>query len=198
VKRYVVYNSELAVNLDTEFKTYKRQIFSEGFSKALNRSDELVLATDSIRILNKAEVSQSKALRFSKANASKKRHSGDKGAKDSSKENGSGMEVFVRLSAYEDDKRIDFQNKRLMPGSYATTEKDYNECVSINDDPVDRYALPNDEIIKWAFCTKPKASNSLQRGIVQPVFDHEGGGIEAYFENGTSNDTYFQKKVYGQ
>jgi hypothetical protein len=36
----------------------------------------------------------------------------------------------------------------------------------------------------------------LQLGIVQPAFDHEDGGIETYFENGTSNDTYFQKKSY--
>jgi hypothetical protein len=198
VKRYIVYNSELAVNLDTEFKAYKRQIFSEGFSKILNRSSELMLETKSIRVLNKAEVIQSKALTFSEAKATKKRHKGDKGAKDSPKENANGIEVFVRLSAYEDDKRIDFINKRLTSGSYTTTESDYNECVSTNDDPVDRYALPNDETIKWAFYIKPKTNDTLQRGIVQPAFDHEGGGIEAYFENGTSNETYFQKKSYGQ
>lgn len=198
VKRYIVYNSELAVNLDTEFKANKKQIFSEGFSKVLNRSSELMLETNSIRVLNKAEVIQSKALRFSEAKATKKRHTEDKGAKDNPKENANGSEVFVRLSAYEDDKRIDFENKRLTSGSYTTTEQDYKECVSTNDDPVDRYALPNDEAIKWAFYIKPKTSDTLQRGIVQPAFDHEGGGIEAYFENGTSSDTYFQKKTYGQ
>jgi len=198
VKRYIVYNSELVVNLDADFKTYKRQIFSEGFSKVLNRSNELILETNSIRVLNKAEIIQSKALGFSETKANKKRHSGDKGAKDNSQENANGTEVFVRISAYEDDKRIDFGDKKLKPGSYTTTEKDYNECVWTNDDPIDRYALPNDETIKWAFYIKPRTSDILQRGIVQPAFEHEGGGIEAYFENGTSTNTYFQKKSYGK
>jgi hypothetical protein len=157
-----------------------------------------MLATNSIRVLNKAEVRQSKVLKLSEAKATKKRHTGEKGAKDNPKETDNGSEVFVRLSAYEQDKRIDFVNKRLTSGSYTTTKHDYYECVSINDDPVDRYALPNDEAIKWAFYIKPKTNDNLQRGIVQPAFDHEGGGIEAYFENGTSNDTYFQSKPYGQ
>lgn len=194
-KRYVVYNSELAINIDSEFKSYKRQIFFEGFSKALDRSSELILETKSIRVLNKAEVQERKALRFSESKTNKKRHPGDKGAKENPKESANGVEIFVRLSAYENDKRIDFDNKRLRPGTYTTTEQDYNECVSTNDDPIDRYALPNDEAINWAFYVRPKTGDTLQRGIVQPAFDHEGGGIEAYFENGTSNDTYFQKKI---
>ncbi len=95
-------------------------------------------------------------------------------------------------------KRIDSVNKKLKPGSFTTTEQDYKDCVATNDEPIDRYALPNDESIKWAFYIKPKTSDILQRGIVQPAFDHEGGGIEAYFENGTSNGTYYLKKTYGQ
>ncbi len=198
IKKYVVYNSQVAVNLDTEFKSYKRELFSEGFSKILNKSNELILASNTIRVLSKAEVIQTKAIKFSEAKANKKRHTGDKGAKDNPKENANGIEVFVRLSAFEDDKRIDFEKKKLKPGSYTTTDKDYLECVATSDDPVDRYALPNDEQIKWAFYIKPKSNDTLQRGIVQPAFDHEGGGIEAYFENGTSDDTYLQKKPYRQ
>src|SRR5688572_6186097 len=123
VRRYVVYNSELAVNLDSEFKSYKRQIFSEGFSRVLNRSSELVLETSSIKVLTKKEIQEGRGLRFSESKSNKKRHSGDKGAKDNPKENANGTEVFVRLSAYEDDKRIDFENKKLKPGTYTTTEQ---------------------------------------------------------------------------
>ncbi len=128
----------------------------------------------------------------------KKRNSGGKGAIDNSKEFANGIEVFVRVSAYEDDKRIDFVNKKLKEGSYTTTEQDYKDCYSTNDDPVDRYALPNDEKIKWAFYIKPKNTNILQRGIVQPDFGHDGGGIETYFENGTSDGTYLEKRDYGK
>jgi len=52
--------------------------------------------------------------------------------------------------------------------------------------------------IKWAFYILPKKDDSLQRGIVQPAFDHDGGGIEAYFENGTSNQTFLEKRAYGK
>jgi len=198
VQRYVVYNSEFAVSIDTDFIANKRQLFSEEFSKTLKNSSVLALETRTIRVLSKDEVLQSKALRFSENKSQKKRHTGDKGAKDNPKENADGKEVFVRLTAFENDKRIDFEMKKLNPGSYTTTENDYNDCVSTNDDPVDRYALPNDDKITWAFYIKPKTNDTLQRGIVQPAFGHEGGGIEAYFENGTSNDTFYQKKPYGQ
>lgn len=197
-KRYVVYNSELAVDLDSDFYTNKRRLLTEGFTKVLNSSKELLLETNTIKVFSRSAIIQGEAVRFSESRSQKKRHTGSKGAKDNPKENADGKEVFVRLSAYENDRRIDFELKKLKPGSYTTTEIDYNECVSTNDDPIDRYALPNDDKITWAFYIKPKTNDSLQRGIVQPAFGHEGGGIEAYFENGTSNDTYYQKKPYGQ
>lgn len=198
IKRYMVYNSELAVNLDNEFKTYKRIVFTESFSKVLNSSIELMLETKTIKVLNKAEAIHNIRALFNESGKTKKRNSGDRGAKENPKENPTGSEVFVRLSAYENDKRVDLISKRLMAGTYTTTENDYSECVTAKDDPVDRYALPNDELIKWAFYIKPKNIDTLQRGVVQPAYEHEGGGIEAYFENGTSNDTFLLKKVYGE
>ncbi len=128
----------------------------------------------------------------------KERQSGGKGATDNSGENADGKEMFVRLSAYENDKRIDFNNKKLKPGTYTTTKVDYLTCVRVADDPIDRYALPNDEEIKWSFYVQPKTNDFLQRGIVQPAFGHDGGGIEVYFENGTPNNTYLDKKSYGK
>ena len=87
---------------------------------------------------------------------------------------------------------------RLKPGSFTTTFRDYTDCVSTSDDPIDRYALPNDEKINWSFYIKPKSIDILQKGIVQPAFNHEGGGIEAYFEKGTSESTYLMKREYGK
>ena len=198
VKRYIVYNSELAIDLDDEFPYYQRKIIAEGFSNAVTKAnDTIMLETSSIKVLSKNAIKESKFLNENKK-LNKKRHSGGKGAIDNPKEKADGNEVFVRLSAYEDDRRIDFGKKKLKPGSYTTTEQDYKDCVSTNDDPVDRYALPNDEKIQWAFYIKPKKEDTLQRGIVQPAFGHEGGGIEAYFENGTSDNTFLQKKSYGQ
>jgi hypothetical protein len=196
--RFVVYNSELAIDLDTEFDFYKRQVFVEGYSNKLMNSRQLILTSNSIRILNKSEFLQDSNVRLSEYNISKRRHAGGKGALDNPKENASGVEIFVRLSAYEQDKRIDFENKRLKQGSYTTTMVDYAECVTANDDPVDRYALPNDEKIKWAFFIRPFKNDTLQRGVVQPAFGHSGGGIEAYFASGTSNNSYLLHRTYGE
>ena len=76
----------------------------------------------------------------------------------------------------------------------------YTNLINImsNDDPIDRYALPNDETIKWAFYIQPKSWDKLQKGIVQPAFDHYGGGIEVYFEDETSYNTYFEKRICGK
>jgi hypothetical protein len=185
------------VELDSDFNTNKRKIINEGYRVMLNKATELMLDTNSIKVLNQSTIREFKTLSSFKK-IYNKRYSGGKGATDSPKENANGNEIFVRVSAFEDDRRVDFVNKQLKTGTFTTTENDYKECVSTNDDPVDRYALPNDDKIKWSFYVKPKMIDTLQRGIVQPAFGHEGGGIEAYFENGTAKDTLLFKREYGK
>jgi hypothetical protein len=195
-KRMVVYNTQLAVDLDENFNVNRNKIIKEGFTVMLAKVEELMLETDSIKIIPHSQLNETVQL-SSTQKILFSRHSGGKGATDSPKENASGNENFVRLSAFENDRRIDIINKRLKPGTFTTTEVDYRQCLSKDDDPVDRYALPNNDKIEWAFYIRPKSNDQLQRGIVQPAFGHTGGGIEAFFENGTSNFTYFLKKKYG-
>ncbi len=136
--RFVVYNSELIVELDSRFDTFKRQINSEGFSSVLNKSD--LISLEILNVLPKSQIRQFRFLAETKKN-NKGRYTGGVGAKDAEKEYADGNEVFVRLSAYADDKRIDFENKKLKAGSYTTTLLDYQTCKRLNDDPIDRYAL---------------------------------------------------------
>lgn len=145
--KFVVYNAQLVIDLDDKFIEFKRQAFTKGFSNILNESEGLPVNTDTISLLPKNLILESRFLSESKK-SNKKRHSGEKGAKDNPKESADGKEIFVRLSAYEDDKRIDLVNNRLKEGAYTTILSDYFDCVNTQDDPVDRYALPNDEIIK--------------------------------------------------
>jgi len=196
IRQYVVYNCELAVNLDEDFPIYRKKIIERGFSTVLNESNSLLINTESIKIITGKPLFEVKSLSTYKQSKNK-RHSGGKGAKENPKEYSDGNETFVRVSAYENDKRIDFKRKRLTEGSYTTTLIDYYDCITTDDDPVDRYALPNDEPIRWAFYIKPKIQDVLQRGIVQPAFGHEGGGIEVFFEKGTSDNTFFLQKEYG-
>lgn len=195
-KKMVVYNTRLAVDLDENFELNRTKIINEGYKVMLSKSQELMLETDSIKVIPHSQLNESVELSTSKRILFK-RYTGGKGATDNPKENASGSENFVRLSAFEDDRRIDTVNMKLKPGSFTTTEKDYRDCLTQKDDPVDRYALPNDDKIEWVFYIRPKSHDQLQRGIVQPAFGHAGGGIEAYFENGTSNHTYFLKRPYG-
>jgi hypothetical protein len=120
----------------------------------------------------------------------------EKGALDNPKEYANGEEIFVRLSAFDDDKRIDKINKCLRPGSFTTTEDDYIVCKYMDDDPIERYALPNNDEIKFAFYIQPIKSDTLQRGRVQPANGKRGGGKEAYFANGTAKGTFKNQTPY--
>jgi hypothetical protein len=195
-KRYVVYNGELIIDIDSSFVSYKKLMNAEGFSAALNEAKELPIETSTISLVPKSLLLEKRVLSESEKR-DKGRHSG-RGAIENPKEFASGKEIFVRVSAYENDRRIDFAKKRLIEGSYTTTYLDYLVCVRLNDDPIDRYALLNDEPVKWAFYIIPDTKDQLQRGVVQPAFGHAGGGLEAYFENGTSDGTYFDTKPYGK
>ncbi len=194
--KYVVYNGELVIDLDNRLLEFKEKIKIKGFSKALSEAENWLCETESISLVSKSLLLEKRVLSETEKK-DKKRHSGS-GAREHPKESANGREIFVRLSAYENDRRIDFVKKRLVEGSYTTTYLDYLECVRLPDDPIDRYALPNDDPVEWAFYVRPETKDQLQRGVVQPAFGHAGGGIEAFFENGTSVDTYFDKKPYGK
>jgi len=194
-ERFLVYNTLLAVSFDERFFQQRRKIIREGYERTLNKAS--YISFESASLVNKSQLGISPRLMM-EGKGDKGRHEGGNGATDNPKENADGKEIFVRISAYENDRRIDEKNKKLLPGSYTTTHNDYLTCLTYDDDPIDRYALPNDEDIEWAFYIQPERKDELQRGIVQPAFGHAGGGIEAFFEKGTSKNTYYNKKPYGQ
>jgi hypothetical protein len=196
IRKYVVYNCELAIDLDEDFQIYRKQVINKGFANVLNESKSFLVSTDSIKLVAGTPQYEYRDLSYYKQTKNK-RHSGGKGAKGGSKEYTKGDETFVRISAYENDKRIDINRRRLIEGSYTTTLADYYDCILTDDEPIDRYSLPNDEKVKWAFYIKPTSLDVLQRGIVQPAYGHEGGGIEVFFEKGTSDNTFYIKKDYG-
>lgn len=185
-KEFIALNAELVVEQDNNAQTYLGRIASMSFKRVLNEVQPKML--NDIELLPKAyffntlkEPDQSKS----------------KGAKDGPLLQPSGSDSFVRLSAYQDDKRIDKVNKCLLPGSYTTTLKDYVRCVYESDNPVERYALPNDEPIQWAFFILPKTTDAYRFGIVQPDYGKRGGGEECLFEKGTSFNTFKLETKYG-
>lgn len=118
------------------------------------------------------------------------------GARSNQSEYVNGDELFVRISAFEDDIRIDKVDKCLLPGTFTTTASDALKCEVEKDNPVQRYALPNELLIRWAFYIQPKTTDILQRGNVEANFGKKGGGREVFFEKGTSRRTFIWKKQW--
>ncbi len=173
---YIVFNGELAFDFFTGmlsvFERTSLLLQGRNFSSIRNELSELKLYN--IRLEKNANILLEK----------------DKGAKDGDREPANGDELFVRLSAFEDDIRIDKKNECLLPGSFTTTASDALRCKTKNDNPNARYALPNEIPVEWAFYINPVPKDILQRGIVQAAFGKKGGGREVYFENGTSHRTF--------
>ena len=157
-ERFLVLNSEIVIEMNALAKANIRKVINEGIFTAK--------ASASFIALNTITVFSEKQFRNI---VSESINVTGLGAIDSKIEYADGVEVFVRLSAFEDDKRVDKENKCLRPGSFTTTFDDYINCKKSNANPIERYALPNDEVIKFVFHIQPKQIDTLQRGIVQPL-----------------------------
>ncbi len=182
--KYLVLNSQMLIDDTPQILNEVKNVFKSGFRTVLFSASEIELKN--IKLVENLSNYRVKAFSASKQT----------GAIHQSIEYANGTEVFTRLSAYENDFRVDTVNKKLAPGSFSTTYSDYQYCKKNNLDPVERYALPYDEPINWAFHIRPLKTDYLQRGIVEPANNHNGGGIEAYFEKGTSNNTFLEKTAY--
>jgi|SRR5690348_4021198 len=183
----IVLNGTLAIDMNgLKFKHVLNDIIGKNLEKAILSSTERNVTILGI-------VSEAKAIGSFVSeddSVSKKR------AIDGKSENANGDELFVRLSAFENDFRIDKVNHCLLPGSFTTTASDALRCKIENANPKERYALPNNLEIQWAFNIQPKSKDTLQRGVVQSDFGKEGGGREVYFENGTSNRTFIMQSKW--
>ena len=185
-EKFIVLNTQAVIEIDGYEAIYIRSIISEGIHRFKMKAD--VVTLNSIKVLTEI---QFRGIKVSEPKATK-----ESGATENAVENANGIELFVRLSAFEDDKRVDKINKCLRAGSFTTTIDDYATCKKINDDPIERYALPNNDTIKFAFYILPKKTDTLQRGIVQPAYNKRGGGKEVYFANGTSKETYIKQTPF--
>jgi hypothetical protein len=183
IEKFIVLNSEIVVEMNSYAEGHIRYIVNEGISKIKASASQIILSAYSVLSANE-----------NKNNVSEQGN--NKGALENSVEYADGEEVFVRLSAFLNDKRVDRENRCLRPGSFTTTEIDYKVCKFYSYDPVERYALPNNDEIKWAFYIKPVKKDTLQRGTVQPANGKSGGGKEAYFANGTLKGTFIKQTEY--
>jgi hypothetical protein len=184
-ERYIVLNSEIVIEMNGSEDGYIRKVINDGILSV--KASANLIALSSVSVINERQL---------RNYLNEPKNDNEKGALDNPVESGNGNETVVRLSAFDDDKRIDKINKCLRPGSYTTTFEDYFLCIYNDDDPVERYSLPNNDEIKFAFFIQPLTSDTLQRGRVQPANGKRGGGKEVYFANGTAKGTFKNQKPY--
>jgi hypothetical protein len=184
-EKFLVLNSEIVIEINGYEADNVRKIITEGIY-AIKASASFI-TLNAISVLNENQFRNV-------VNESKSEN--EKGAIENDVENANGEEIFVRLSAFDNDRRIDKANRCLRPGSFTTTMEDSLTCKKINDDPVERYALPNNDEIKFAFHIQPVTTDTLQRGTVQPANNKRGGGKEAYFDKGTARGTFLKQTAY--
>ena len=185
LERFLVLNSEIVIEMNTSTSDNIRRIIREGVYSIKASANYFTL--NIISVLNENQFRNI-------INESKNEN--ERGAIENPVEYANGIEFFVRLSAFDNDRRVDKVNMCLRAGSYTTTMEDYLKCKAINADPVDRYALPNNDKVQFAFHIQPLKANTLQRGTVQPANGKRGGGKEAYFALGTSSGTFKKQTPY--
>lgn len=184
-EKFVILNSEIVIEMNGYEGDHVRKVMNEGISKV--KASANLITLNSLNVLNERQF---------RNYLSEPKNDNEKGALDNPVESADGNEMFVRLSAFDEDKRVDKINKCLRPGSFTTTYTDYITCRTLDDDPVERYALPNNDKIKFAFYIQPITKDTLQRGRVQPANEKRGGGKEVYFANGTAIGTFKLQTPY--
>lgn len=179
LEKFLILNSEIVLEM--------RGFETEDIRKIMNKGIFAVKSEASVITLNRLTVLNEKQFRNIVRESNNKN---ERGAIDNPVEKADGEEMFVRLSAFDNDRRVDKINKCLLPGSFTTTLEDYARCKATKKNPIERYALPNNDEIKFVFYIQPLKTDTLQRGTVQPANEKQGGGKEAYFAKGTSVGTF--------
>lgn len=103
-------------------------------------------------------------------------------------------DVFYRLSAFKDDKRINTDGS-VTPGTYCTSDNDFKMTPS-GLAAVGRYALPSPLPAIHVFLITPPPKTKVAYGTVRPNFGMAGGGVEAYFPNGIPrNSAHYYRTI---
>jgi len=184
-EKFIILNSEIAIEMNGYQDSHVRMVINEGISKV--KASANLITLNYLAVLNERQF---------RNYLGEPQNNNERGALDNPVESADGNEMFARLSAFDDDKRVDKINKCLRPGSFTTTQNDYILCKYTDDDPVERYALPSSDKIRFAFYIKPEKSDTLQRGRVQPANGERGGGQETYFDKGTMPGTFLKQIPY--
>jgi hypothetical protein len=182
-EKYLVLYSEIVIEMNASTSDNVRKVINEGIFTC--KASASIIALNAIAVLHEKQFRNI-------VNESESKN----GAIENPIVVADGHEVFIRLSAFDNDRRVDKVNMCLRAGTFTTTMEDYLMCKNTSDDPVERYALPNNDKIQFAFLIQPIKTDTLQRGLVQAANEKRGGGKEVYFAKGTAAGTFKQQTPY--
>lgn len=171
--KFIVLNAELAIEYNDAAPLYVQEIFREGIG--IIKEKAMPFRWEITRILE-----HDPELKTTPAVSENRMEYPD------------GGEIFVRRSIYENDKRIDLANKRLIPGSFTTTLNDALRYRTNSEDPLIQRAMDHGVRGKWGYHVQPKRTDILQRGKCDP----KTGAKEVFFRDGTAIGTFFKRETY--
>ncbi len=177
IKKGVVYNAELMA-----FEDESRRIMTEAQYQELVKT----ASTETSLIKSIRVIPPQPTLMKSASQISEERPLG-KPATEGEIEETEKDKIFKRFTAYRNDRRITAK-RSLLPGTYATTGEDARN-VRTGKEAVERYALPDPQPAIYRFTIGPEEDTKIKKGIVQPAYDHKGGGAEIIFVDGTTDNT---------
>jgi hypothetical protein len=173
LNRFIVLNSELAVELNEAAPLVVKEIAHEGIEKMLGRAMDF--RQQITRVIHYDQEIKPVSVPITMK-----------------EEHPDGSEVFVRRSLFREDKRIDLANRCLLPGSFTTTHSDSLRYLHRSEDPLIQLAMENGVRGKYGFYLIPRRTDLLQRGQSDP----RNGAKEIFFRNGTSQGTYLKCEMY--
>lgn len=175
----IAYNAELVLALDEPNPRARFESFAAGFSvkgEGTRLKEIRVRARGEFR-RQTFSVGEARGILGSKSGP----------AKDAPPISTKGREIFIRFSAFENDRRIR-PDRSVLPGTYGTTEEDARH-VHTGKEAVARYALPNPAPSVNVFTIAPRPATPVQSGTVEPANGQPGGGVEVIFTLGTTSQT---------
>jgi hypothetical protein len=96
------------------------------------------------------------------------------------------VRTFHRFSAFKPDRRVDLKTGDFLPGTYAAPVSEV-PLVPTGFAAVGRFALPNNAPASHHYVINAGAQTAVSFGTVAPAFSQAGGGVEAFFPGGATN-----------
>ena len=160
LENFVVFNSEIVVENNQKLKFYSNTLIGYCYP----------LLLDSLQSIDLFDI---KIVGWKSSPSTSQVKSSNEKDDDGNQKN-----VFIRPSIYEKDYRIDYTKNSLLPGSYITTMECFKNCNNNQEDPYDKFALPDQQNQFKVYYVKYPFNKVKKEGVFENAFGKSGGGTK--------------------